>query len=194
MRERLSGAHSPLGAFRPCSPGVLPGATGCWRSGDRPDGAGVVRGTPDFFADARVRCGDRGVRDATGHHPPGGPPRLEAGVRPGRLPGARYPGWHRHMTLAMAAHACLTILRARELDVENAETDPPSSSTTASPKSDAQHQAPLTPVRRCHPEGGGAGADRRPRQRRSAVRRRPGGDSFRLRTAAIRATRRRSSP
>ena len=27
----------------------------------------------------------------------------------------RYPGWHRHMTLAMAAHACLTVLRAREL-------------------------------------------------------------------------------
>ncbi|CAK7286411.1 hypothetical protein SGPA1_40671 [Streptomyces misionensis JCM 4497] len=26
----------------------------------------------------------------------------------------RYPGWHRHMTLAMAAHACLTVLRARE--------------------------------------------------------------------------------
>jgi hypothetical protein len=28
----------------------------------------------------------------------------------------RYPGWHRHMTLAMAAHACLTVLQARELD------------------------------------------------------------------------------
>ncbi|WP_422641062.1 IS701 family transposase [Streptomyces formicae] len=35
----------------------------------------------------------------------------------------RYPGWHRHMTLAMAAHACLTVLRARELDTEKAETD-----------------------------------------------------------------------
>jgi SRSO17 transposase len=49
----------------------------------------------------------------------------------------RYPGWHRHMTLAMAAHACLTVLRARQLDTDKAETDPPSSSTSASPKSDA---------------------------------------------------------
>jgi SRSO17 transposase len=49
----------------------------------------------------------------------------------------RYPGWHRHMTLAMAAHACLTVLRARQLDADKAETDPPSSSTPASPKSDA---------------------------------------------------------
>lgn len=48
----------------------------------------------------------------------------------------RYPGWHRHMTLAMAAHACLTVLRARELDTDKAETDPPSSSTSASPRSD----------------------------------------------------------
>ncbi|MFH9608345.1 IS701 family transposase [Streptomyces sp. NPDC017448] len=40
----------------------------------------------------------------------------------------RYPGWHRHITLAMAAHACLTILRARELDTGKAETDPPASS------------------------------------------------------------------
>jgi SRSO17 transposase len=48
----------------------------------------------------------------------------------------RYPGWHRHMTLAMAAHACLTVLRARQLDTGKAETDPPSSSTTASPKYD----------------------------------------------------------
>ena len=40
----------------------------------------------------------------------------------------RYPGWHRHMTLAMAAHACLTILRARELGTGKAETDPPASS------------------------------------------------------------------
>ncbi|AEY85645.1 putative transposase [Streptomyces hygroscopicus subsp. jinggangensis 5008] len=48
----------------------------------------------------------------------------------------RHPGWHRHMTLAMAAHACLTVLRARELDTEKAETDPPSSSTSASPKYD----------------------------------------------------------
>lgn len=48
----------------------------------------------------------------------------------------RYPGWHRHMTLALAAHACLTVLRARELDAGKAETDPPSSSTSASPKYD----------------------------------------------------------
>ncbi|MEV6290606.1 hypothetical protein AB0M41_09295, partial [Streptomyces sp. NPDC051896] len=48
----------------------------------------------------------------------------------------RYPGWHRHMTLAMAAHACLTVLRAREPHAGKAETDPPSSSTSASPKYD----------------------------------------------------------
>ncbi len=48
----------------------------------------------------------------------------------------RYPGWHRHMTLAMAAHACLTVLRARQMDTDKAETDPPSSSTSASPRSD----------------------------------------------------------
>ncbi|WP_425574182.1 IS701 family transposase [Streptomyces hebeiensis] len=28
----------------------------------------------------------------------------------------RYPGWHRHITLAMAAHACLTVLRAQHLE------------------------------------------------------------------------------
>ncbi|WP_435138136.1 IS701 family transposase [Actinacidiphila sp. bgisy144] len=52
----------------------------------------------------------------------------------------RYPGWHRHITLAMAVHACLTVLRARTLNTahaEKAETDPPSSSTSASPRSDA---------------------------------------------------------
>jgi SRSO17 transposase len=49
----------------------------------------------------------------------------------------RYPGWHRHMTLATAAYACLTVLRARQLDTDKAETDPPSSSTSAWPKSDA---------------------------------------------------------
>ncbi|MEW2581656.1 IS701 family transposase [Streptomyces syringium] len=49
----------------------------------------------------------------------------------------RYPGWHRHMTLAMAAHACLTALRARELDAGKAETDPPASSPSAFPNSDA---------------------------------------------------------
>ena len=46
----------------------------------------------------------------------------------------RYPGWHRHITLAMAAHACLTVLRARELDTGKAETDPPASSPSASPR------------------------------------------------------------
>jgi SRSO17 transposase len=39
----------------------------------------------------------------------------------------RYPGWHRHVTFAMAAHAALTVLRARTLDTGKAETDPPSS-------------------------------------------------------------------
>ncbi len=39
----------------------------------------------------------------------------------------RYPGWHRHITLAMAAHAALTVLRARALDLQKAETDPPNS-------------------------------------------------------------------
>jgi SRSO17 transposase len=45
----------------------------------------------------------------------------------------RYLGWHRHMTLAVAAHACLTVLRARQLDAGKAKTDSPSSSTSASP-------------------------------------------------------------
>lgn len=49
----------------------------------------------------------------------------------------RYDGWHRHITLAVAAHACLTVLRARELDAGKAETDPPTSSRSASPSSDA---------------------------------------------------------
>ncbi len=49
----------------------------------------------------------------------------------------RYPGWHRHITLAMAVHAALTVLRARELDAGKAETDPPASSRSASPNSDA---------------------------------------------------------
>lgn len=49
----------------------------------------------------------------------------------------RYPGWHRQMTLAMAAHACLTVLRACELDSGKAETDSPGSSVSASPSSDA---------------------------------------------------------
>lgn len=40
----------------------------------------------------------------------------------------RYPGWHRHITLAMAAHSRLTVLRARELDTGKAETDPLTSS------------------------------------------------------------------
>ncbi|MGW2989528.1 IS701 family transposase, partial [Streptomyces goshikiensis] len=41
------------------------------------------------------------------------------------------------MTLAMAAHACLTVLRARELDTGKAETDPPSSYPSPCPNSDA---------------------------------------------------------
>ncbi|MFI6645206.1 IS701 family transposase [Streptomyces sp. NPDC050504] len=49
----------------------------------------------------------------------------------------RYDGWHRHMTLAMAAHACLTVLRARETDTGKAETDPPSSCPSRCPNSDA---------------------------------------------------------
>lgn len=49
----------------------------------------------------------------------------------------RYPGWHRHITLAMAAHACLTVLKAREADTGKAETDPPSSYPSPSPNSDA---------------------------------------------------------
>lgn len=48
----------------------------------------------------------------------------------------RYPGRHRHVNLAMAAHACLTVLRARQLDTAKAESDPPSSSTSTSPRYD----------------------------------------------------------
>ncbi|GHF75562.1 hypothetical protein GCM10018787_25370 [Streptomyces thermodiastaticus] len=48
----------------------------------------------------------------------------------------RYPGWHRHMTLTMAAHACLTVLRARQLDADKAETDPSNSCTSTSPRYD----------------------------------------------------------
>ncbi|MFE3739249.1 IS701 family transposase [Streptomyces sp. NPDC059134] len=33
----------------------------------------------------------------------------------------RYPGWHRHMTLAMAAHACLAVLRAREQNAKRSQ-------------------------------------------------------------------------
>ncbi|MDT0439515.1 MULTISPECIES: IS701 family transposase [Streptomyces] len=33
----------------------------------------------------------------------------------------RYPGWHRHMTLAMAAHACLTVLRARQRSTKESQ-------------------------------------------------------------------------
>ncbi|MFD9522157.1 IS701 family transposase [Streptomyces sp. NPDC059979] len=45
----------------------------------------------------------------------------------------RFPGWHRHITLAMAAHACLTVLKARASDAGKAETDPPSSYPLPSP-------------------------------------------------------------
>ncbi|SCF65444.1 hypothetical protein GA0115254_109618 [Streptomyces sp. Ncost-T10-10d] len=54
----------------------------------------------------------------------------------------RYPGWHHHITLAMAAHACLTVLRASQLDTGKAETDPPSSSTSASPRSTSRRTRP----------------------------------------------------
>ena len=53
----------------------------------------------------------------------------------------RYPGWHRHMTLAMAAHACLTVLRARELDTGKAETDPPAPSPNTKPASATTNNA-----------------------------------------------------
>lgn len=53
----------------------------------------------------------------------------------------RYPGWHRHMTLAMTAHACLTVLRARELDAEKAETDPASREHLPAPRSCPGDQA-----------------------------------------------------
>ncbi|MFG3260590.1 IS701 family transposase [Streptomyces sp. NPDC048172] len=49
----------------------------------------------------------------------------------------RYDGWHRHITLAMAAHAYLTVTRAAELDTGKAETDQPDSSRSASPNSGA---------------------------------------------------------
>ncbi|GFE19320.1 hypothetical protein Sgleb_73670 [Streptomyces glebosus] len=49
----------------------------------------------------------------------------------------RYQGWHRHITLAMAAHAFLTVTRATELATGKAETDPLDSSRSASPNSDA---------------------------------------------------------
>jgi SRSO17 transposase len=49
----------------------------------------------------------------------------------------RYQGWHRHITLAMAAHAFLTVTRAAELDTGKAETDQPSSSPSASLSSGA---------------------------------------------------------
>ncbi|MFG3518330.1 IS701 family transposase [Streptomyces bobili] len=64
-------------------------------------------------------------------------PDRETGMRPGRLPGPPLPRLAPPHDPAMAAHACLTVLRARQLDTEKAETDPPSSSTSASPRSDA---------------------------------------------------------
>lgn len=45
------------------------------------------------------------------------------------------------MPLAIAAHACLTVLRARTLGTDKAETDPPSSSTSAWARSDARSTA-----------------------------------------------------
>jgi SRSO17 transposase len=48
----------------------------------------------------------------------------------------RYPGWHPPHDSGHGHHACLTVLRARELDAGKAETDPPTSSPSASPNSD----------------------------------------------------------
>lgn len=63
---------------------------------------------PTSWTDDRKRCRRAGIYDWA-----------RVGVRP----------WHRHMTLAMAAHACPTVLRARELDAQKAETDPPTEQT-----------------------------------------------------------------
>ncbi|MFE7122900.1 hypothetical protein [Streptomyces sp. NPDC057617] len=63
---------------------------------------------PTSWTDDRKRCRQAGIYDWA-----------RVGARP----------WHRHMTLAMAAHACLTVLRARELDAQKAETDPPTEQT-----------------------------------------------------------------
>lgn len=49
----------------------------------------------------------------------------------------RYQGWYRHITLAMAAHAFLTVTRAIALDAGKAETDQPDSSRSASLNSGA---------------------------------------------------------
>lgn len=43
-------------------------------------------------------------------------PERQAGARPGRLPSPPLARLHRHITLSAAAHACLTVLRARALD------------------------------------------------------------------------------
>lgn len=49
---------------------------------------------------------------------------------------AATPDGTANMTLAMAARACPTVLRARQLDTGKAETAPPGSSTSASPRYD----------------------------------------------------------
>ncbi len=49
----------------------------------------------------------------------------------------RYQGWHRHIILAMAAHASLTVTRATGLNTDKADTDPPDSFPAVSPNSDA---------------------------------------------------------
>ncbi|AYG78270.1 hypothetical protein DWB77_00377 [Streptomyces hundungensis] len=65
----------------------------------------------------------------------------------------RYPGWHRHMTLAMAVHACLTVLRARQqLDTGKAETDSPSSSRSRAAVRDRAGSLRL--IMCCQPNGG----------------------------------------
>ncbi|MFE7268822.1 hypothetical protein ACFU9B_44060, partial [Streptomyces sp. NPDC057592] len=48
----------------------------------------------------------------------------------------RYPGWYRHITLAMLAHAFLTALAAQAAHRETAETNRPASSPSPWRKSD----------------------------------------------------------
>ncbi|MFG3399511.1 IS701 family transposase [Streptomyces parvus] len=48
----------------------------------------------------------------------------------------RYPGWYRHITLAMLAHAFLTVLAAQAAHQETAETNRPASSPSPWQRSD----------------------------------------------------------
>lgn len=60
-------------------------------------------------------------------------PERQGRMRPRPLPGRRHQGWYRHITLAMAAHAFLTVTRAGELTTGK-ERDQPGSSRSASPQ------------------------------------------------------------